>query len=90
MIRRVAILALVFGAVNIAEARVDVRGMTCKSATALVKKKRAVVMTTGRISYARIVSKQNSCLPSRRFTTLTKDNKRCFVGYKCSSGMGGP
>lgn len=85
----IAILVSIVCAVSVAEARVDVRNMSCKSAAALVKKNRAVVMTTGKGKYSRIVASQNSCDSSRRFQTRTKDNKRCFVGYQCSGNMGG-
>ncbi|MCP4071434.1 MAG: hypothetical protein GY742_06795 [Hyphomicrobiales bacterium] len=72
-----------------AEARPDVRQMTCKSAADLVKKRGALAMTTGKNRYERIVAKPSSCDSRRRFQAKTKDNPSCFIGYKCSSSMGG-
>jgi hypothetical protein len=83
------ILVLMMCAINVAEARPDVRQMTCKSAAALVKKSGKVVMTTGNHTYDRIMANQSSCSRPEKYLARTRDNKSCFVGYKCGTRTGG-
>jgi hypothetical protein len=83
------ILVSMMCATNVAEARPDVRQMTCKSAAALVKKSGKVVMTTGNHTYDRIMANQSSCSSARKYLAPTRDNKSCFVGYKCDTRTGG-
>jgi hypothetical protein len=68
--------------------RPDIRAMTCRDAAALVDSKRAVVFTTGKYTYERVVSSRYSCYnPTEEVevTTFAKtvDNDRCFIGYIC-------
>ena len=67
-------------------ARPDTRTMTCEYAQAFVKQHRAVVMTTGPYTYARIVAGLGYCGPGedvRLITAPTLDYPRCRVGYIC-------
>lgn len=68
--------------------RPDVRAMTCRDAAGLVESKRAVVFTTGKYTYERVVSSRYSCFNHSDEVTVetyakTLDNDRCFVGYIC-------
>lgn len=68
--------------------RPDVRQMTCRDAAGLVEAKRAVVFTTGKYTYERVVSSQMSCFDSSReiiseVFAKTLDNDRCLIGYIC-------
>ena len=67
-------------------ARPDTRAMTCAQAQAFVQSRGAVVMTTGRFTYERIVTNRSFC--PRDETTWVKvaptaDNPQCRVGYYC-------
>ena len=66
--------------------RPDTRMMTCEAARALIQQQGAVVMTTGRFTYDRIVSGRGFC--DRGEETVLKvvptlDNPRCRIGYTC-------
>lgn len=68
--------------------RPDVRAMTCRDAAGLVDAKRAVVFTTGKYTYERVVSSRMSCYNPNREVEIatyakTLDNDRCFIGYTC-------
>jgi hypothetical protein len=68
--------------------RPDVRKMTCRDAAGLVDANRAVVFTTGKYTYERIVSNVMSCFDPNREIEVptyakTLDNDRCFIGYTC-------
>jgi hypothetical protein len=68
--------------------RPDVRQMTCRDAAGLVDAQRAVVFTTGKYTYERIVSSRMSCYDSNKEVEVetfakTLDNDRCFIGYTC-------
>jgi hypothetical protein len=81
-------LAVTFAASAQALPRPDVRAMTCRDAAALVDSKRAVVFTTGKYTYERVVSNRYSCynpMKEVEVTTFAKtlDNDRCFIGYIC-------
>lgn len=86
----VTILFVIIGGVNGAEARPDARRMTCNKAANLVKSRGAVVMTTGKNTFERIVASRNFCHSTQKMILRTKDSKRCFVGYICKGHMGGP
>ncbi len=58
---------------SIAEARPDVRSMTCKQLQAFVMKNGAVVMNTGPRTYNRFVYHRGFCLYSERAGTAWVD-----------------
>ncbi len=66
--------------------RPDTRMMTCQAARALIQQQGAVVMTTGRFTFDRIVSGRGFCDRGEE-TVLkvvpTSDNPRCRIGYTC-------
>jgi len=71
-------------------ARPDARKMTCHEAKQLVKRRGAVVVTTGRYTYKRFVSHQRYCDYWERAAsawTKTKDNPNCRIGYFCEDRM---
>ncbi|GIL02299.1 MAG: hypothetical protein BroJett030_21980 [Alphaproteobacteria bacterium] len=66
--------------------RPDTRAMTCADAQLLVRRAGAVVMTTGRYTYDRIVAGVGWCdfdEETRLVTAPTIDNPRCRIGYVC-------
>lgn len=69
-----------------AQVRPAIPAMTCASAADLVARSGAVVLTTGPITYARIVRDGGFCnipeAPKPAFER-TLDNPKCFVGYTC-------
>jgi len=69
-----------------AQGRPDIRRMSCDRAQDLVEDHGAIVMTTGRHTYERIVRHRGYCDHDenvRRVRARSRDNSRCFVGYKC-------
>ena len=69
-----------------AEARPDLRTMTCAKAQAMVKQRGAVVFTTGRHTYSRFVSNIRYCDYWEALFVqyaATRDNPRCPVAYEC-------
>lgn len=76
---------LAFGAQQ-AHARPDTRSMTCSQVSTLVRQYKAVVMSTGRYTYDRIVSQFGFCGPTQKAVTAvveTLDTPACKAGYKC-------
>ncbi|WP_187273770.1 MULTISPECIES: hypothetical protein [unclassified Methylobacterium] len=71
-------------------ARPDTRALTCADAAALVARAGAVVMTTGAMTYERIVRDGGFCtieLTARPAFEATRDVRMCFVGYRCVERM---
>lgn len=70
-----------------AQARPDTRSMTCAQAQNFVRQRGAVVMTTGRNTFERIVASARYCPPQqnflRRFNAETSDARHCQVGFTC-------
>lgn len=69
-----------------AQERPATPAMLCAEAHGLVERAGAVVMTTGPITYDRIVRDAGFCpLPEepKPAFELTRDNPKCFVGYVC-------
>ncbi|MEO1103460.1 MAG: hypothetical protein AAFW98_06980, partial [Pseudomonadota bacterium] len=69
-----------------AEARPDVRKMTCAEANAIVAEQGAVVMTTGQHTYRRFVSNRAYCefdQVRRTYIVTTRDNPRCRLNGIC-------
>ncbi|MFK5978511.1 MAG: hypothetical protein QM488_06465 [Rhizobiaceae bacterium] len=72
-----------------AQGRPDSRRMTCDQAYNLVQRYGAVVMSTGRYTFERVVADRRWCQFEeviQRFNVPTLDDHRCRVGYKCVSG----
>lgn len=70
----------------LAQGRPDTRDLTCAAASALVLREGAVVMTTGPLTYERIVRDGGFCaleLTTRPDYEATRDVRQCFVGYRC-------
>ena len=75
-------------AVTVVHARPNTTAMSCRQAQDLVYQRGAVVMSTGRHTYARFVRNGAYCMaaeyPVRKFAR-TRDKKQCLVGYVCSA-----
>lgn len=70
------------------QGRPDSRRMTCNQAHNLVQRHGAVVMSTGRYTFERVVASRRWCQLSEAtewFYVPTRDERRCRVGYKCVS-----
>ncbi len=91
MFKRLILTVLSFGlalttTTLLAQARPDTRRMSCDQATDLVEDSGAIVMTTGRHTYERIVRNRNYCDHDeniRQVYAPTRDDRRCHIGYKC-------
>lgn len=88
--RRVMLLAVAaglgFATGALAQGRPATPAMSCAAAGALVARAGAIVLTTGPISYDRIVRDGGFCaLPETTEPAYetTLDNPQCFVGYRC-------
>jgi len=69
-----------------AQARPDTRQMTCVAAQSMVRRSGAIVMTTGRYTYNRIVTGLGYCESDEELKAAivpTRDNPRCHIGYYC-------
>ena len=66
--------------------RPDTRVLTCAAAAGLVARAGAVVMSTGPLTYLRIVRDGGFCTieeTTRPDYEATCDERQCFVGYRC-------
>ena len=74
---------------DVAIARPDATKMSCAAARELVFQQGAVVMTTGKYTFARFVESQFHCQPvdeiSRPAFVKTRDNPECWIGYTCEN-----
>jgi hypothetical protein len=80
-----AVLASVLFATT-AQARPDLRKITCAQAQQMVKRHGGVVFTTGAHTYSLFVSNYSYCDPGERLFIQygpTKDNPKCPVAYEC-------
>lgn len=70
-----------------AQARQDVRAMTCAGAREQVFQKGAAVFTVSETTYERFVEGQRQCQPFDEIAVpaivATRDNSKCWVGYIC-------
>lgn len=60
--------------------------MRCEAVWSFVQSRGAVVMTTGRHTYDRIVSSRRHCHSDevlQRHFAQAADSRRCFIGYVC-------
>lgn len=91
--RALFVVVAVFCALaHVAEAQVrpDTRRLRCKEVSELVKQTGAVVLSTGRFTFERVVASKNFCDGDesvQRFFAPTRDKRRCFVGQKCVPGF---
>jgi len=70
----------------VAEARPDLRGMSCRQAQQMVARNGSVVFTTGRHTYSRFVAGPQYCDPWEAAYVQygrTRDTARCPVAYEC-------
>ncbi len=84
--RKLAIGILLLTLADVADARPDVRTMTCEQAKALVRQSGSVVMTTGKYTYDRFVAGRAYCerpYVNRRAWIATKGTKKCQIGFRC-------
>lgn len=82
----IACLAGLLGLAQTALARPSTLEMTCRAAQRLVASRGAVVMTTGRGTYDRILASDVGCLlgeAPKSFFAPTRDHPQCHVGYIC-------
>lgn len=69
-----------------AQGRPDSRNMTCEQARNLVRSRGAVVMSTGRFTFERVVNNVNACQYDELavpYYAPTRDEQKCNVGNKC-------
>jgi hypothetical protein len=79
-------LTLAMAASSFAAARPDTRTMSCEGAKAFVRSQGAVIMSTGRHTYDRIVASIGFCERGEEAVLKvapTLDNPRCWVGSYC-------
>ena len=82
-------LGIVFSTIAapvVAQGRPDTRRMSCDQAQDLVDRHGAIVMTTGRYTYERIVRNRTYCDYDENVWQVyapTRDEDRCNIGYKC-------
>lgn len=91
--RRLIVAALgLIVLVPIAEARPDLRQMSCREAQQTLARNGAVVFTTGRNTYDRFVTSRAYCdswedaVPSYQ---QTRDKAQCQIGFKCEEPLFG-
>ncbi|WP_306148361.1 MULTISPECIES: hypothetical protein [unclassified Roseibium] len=80
-----AVLSLL-SAANVAEARPDLRQMTCAQAQNMVLRNGAVVFTTGQYTYSRFVANLRYCERDKALAPqygTTRDNPQCYVAFEC-------
>lgn len=90
---RIFAAALAFLALTpLAQARPDLRQMSCKEAQQTLIRNGAVVFTTGRNTYDRFVTSRAYCdswedaVPAYQ---QTRDNAQCQVGFQCKEPLFG-
>ena len=75
-------MVLAVAATTAASARPDARKMTCQQVQSLIRKERAVVLTTGRHTYDRYVRGDSACYRPEiawQTTIRTRDTDQCPV-----------
>jgi len=91
--RKIALTLLVlFGFTGLAEARPDLRKMTCNQARNLVQREGGVVFTTGQHTYSLFVTNLSYCDPGQALFTQygpTRDNPKCPVAFECREPLFG-
>ncbi|ASP33134.1 hypothetical protein [Labrenzia sp. VG12] len=75
---------------SVAEARPDLRQMTCAQAQQMVLQHGAVVFTTGQHTYSMFVSNLSYCDRNQVLFTQygqTRDARKCPVAYECKEPL---
>ncbi len=88
MIRLLVSVLLLLAGTTAFAARPSTLGMTCHQAQRMVASRGAVVMSTGRHTYARFVASPGYCEVAEWAiwaTAPTKDARACQLGYTCTS-----
>ncbi|WP_305988638.1 hypothetical protein [Roseibium sp. MMSF_3544] len=91
--RQFATAAFVLGSLFLttaAEARPDLRQMSCNQAQNLVRQHGAVVFTTGQYTYSMFVSNRSYCDYNQELFIQygpTRDNRQCPVAYQCKEPL---
>lgn len=79
--------AFVVGGVYQANARPDVRKMSCEQAKTMVRSQGAIVFTFTNNTYDRVVRNVNYCLhhieETEKIFVKTRDTDRCNIGKRC-------
>lgn len=73
-----------------AQARPDLRTMTCQQAQNMVRQHGAVVFTTGQYTYSMFVSNLSYCDRGQMLFTQfgpTRDTPKCPVAYECKEPL---
>jgi len=86
---RFLLAALSILAASPADARIDVRRLTCAEAQALVRREGAIVLTTGQYTYERFVAHRGFCQRDERLEgrrAATRDRESCRIGDVCTPG----
>lgn len=68
------------------EARPDTRSMSCHQVRALVARRGAVVVNTGRHTFERIVRSARYCQPGQiteNYWVPTRRGRSCLAGFRC-------
>ncbi len=91
--RRLFAAALTLAGVSLAtaaEARPDLRRMSCAQAQDLVRQHGAVVFTTGQHTYSMFVSNRSYCERREQLFVQygpTRDHPKCPVAYECKEPL---
>jgi hypothetical protein len=84
---RLLLAALSILAAGPADARIDVRALTCAEAQALIRREGAIVLTTGQYTYERFVADSRFCQRDERTErrrAVTRDDESCRISYVCA------
>lgn len=90
---RLATVALMLGSIlmaTAAEARPDLRQMSCQQAQNMVRQHGAVVFTTGQHTYSMFVSNRSYCDFNQELFVQygpTRDHRKCPVAYECKEPL---
>ena len=86
----IAAAALAAAGASPALARQSTTAMSCSQAQKLVRSSGAIVLSTGRHTYARFVANGNYCAAAEYPVwtyARTRDSRRCLVGFVCSANV---
>ncbi len=88
-----ALLGSLFAVSSPAEARPDLRKLSCSQAQNMVRQNGAVVFTTGRHTYSRFVINKFYCdrwQYAHPKYSATRDNPQCQVAFECREPLFSP
>ena len=86
MFKSIALAAVVFASVSVAQARPSTTKLTCAQAADLVQANGAIVLGTGGHTYDRFVAHAGYCGQGETLRPAwvpTRDSASCFIGYTC-------